>query len=62
MEVTELKNTLEEFSSRLDEAEKVRHLKTGEWNSASESSEKEKKKKNPKIDSLKDFGDNIELT
>ena len=30
IEDTELKNTLEEFSSRLDEAEKVRHLKTGE--------------------------------
>ena len=44
MEVTELKDILEEFSSRLDEAEKVKHLKTGEWNSASESSEKKKKK------------------
>ena len=30
MEVTELKDILEEFSSRLDESEKVKQLKTGE--------------------------------
>ena len=43
--VTELKNTLESFNNRLDEAEEriFCHLKTRQWNSANQSSKKKDK-------------------